>query len=147
MTGVYPSRHGLIWNTGHKDPRNLNDFRADQRLYSHYLSEAGYRNAYVGKWHCGHEKLPVDYGAEGWSLPGYGLIYMSDAYKQYADERGLGDARAYVEHSLDCADWKGQTIVLHDPCPWTFMNNSGILVGPKEAHEERREEPRAPPRR
>ncbi len=136
LTGVYPSRHGLIWNTGHKDYRNRDDFSQEQRLYSHDLADADYRNAYVGKWHCGHEKLPADYGVEGWSLPGYGLIYMSDAYKQYADERGLGDARAYVEHSVDCADWEGQTIVLHDPCPWTFMNNSGILVGPKEAHEE-----------
>lgn len=135
MTGMYPSRHGLIWNTENKHHQNLADFRQGQQLYSHYLSKAGYRNAYVGKWHCGREKLPVDYGIEGWSLPGYGLIYMSDAYRAYAEERGLGPARAVIEHSLG-ARASGEEVVLHDPVPWAFMNNSGILVGPPEAHEE-----------
>ena len=90
----------------------------DQLLYSHHLAEAGYRNAYVGKWHCGHEKLPVDYGIEGWSLPDYGKIYMSEAYQAYAESRGFGPARARIEHSLDHPDWEGQTaLVLHDPSP------------------------------
>lgn len=136
MTGMYPSRHGMVWNTDFRHHRNIIDFRQGQQLYSHYLSNAGYRNGYVGKWHCGHERLPVDYGIEGWALPDYGRVYLSDAYKAYAEERGLGDARALIEHSLSRKEWEGQTLVLHDPIPWTFMNNSGILVGPAEAHEE-----------
>lgn len=136
MTGVYPSRHGLIWNTGSNQTGNLNDFREGQQLYSDYLAQAGYRNAYVGKWHCGHEKLPVDYGIEGWSLPGYGLVYMSDEYRSYAEKRGFGQARALIEHAVDHPEWEGRTLVLHDPCPWAFMNCSGVLEGPAEAHEE-----------
>ena len=136
MTGMYPSKHGLIWNTERLSHDNLTDFRQGQPLYSHYLSQAGYRNAYVGKWHCGHERLPVDYGIEGWSLPDYGKIYMSEAYKTYAEHRGFGDARAYIEHNLNRPDWEGQTLTLHDPSPWRFMNGSGILAGPPAAHEE-----------
>jgi arylsulfatase A-like enzyme len=33
-------------------------------------------------------------------------------------------------------EWEGQTLVLHDPSPWRFMNASGVLEGPPEAHEE-----------
>jgi len=137
MTGVYPSAHGLRWNTeGTWMPGNITDFRSGQLLYSHHLSRAGYRNAYVGKWHCGHERLPVDFGIEGWGLPDYGKVYMSDAYRDYAAERGLGDARALVEHNRNRPDWEGQTLRLHHPSPWRFMNGSGVLEGPPEAHEE-----------
>ncbi len=137
MTGVYPSVHGLRWNTeGIRMPGNRADFASGTRLYSHFLSREGYRNGYVGKWHCGHERLPVDFGIEGWSLPDYGKIYMSDAYAAYASERGLGDARARIEHNLNHPEWNGQTLVLHHPSPWRFMNGSGVLEGPPEAHEE-----------
>ncbi|MGH2355594.1 MAG: sulfatase-like hydrolase/transferase, partial [Chloroflexota bacterium] len=88
MTGRYPSAHGLRWNTDGGNPARLVDFRPGERLYSEYLAEAGYRNAYVGKWHCGRQRLPVDYGIEGWSLPDYGKPYMSDAYQAYCAERG-----------------------------------------------------------
>ena len=136
MTGVYPSSHGIIMNTEAAIFGNQCDLDSGQPLYSHYLSRAGYRNGYVGKWHCGRERLPVDYGIEGWSLPDYGKIYMSDEYKRYADERGFGDARAQIEYNVNYPEWRGQEIVLHDPSPWKFMNGSGILAGPPEAHEE-----------
>ena len=136
MTGVYPSSHGIIHNTEALQFGNKADLDSGQLLYSHYLSRAGYRNAYVGKWHCGSERLPIDYGIEGWSLPDYGKIYMSDAYRTYATERGYGDARVQVEHNLNYPEWRGQEVVLHDPSPWKFMNGSGILAGPPEAHEE-----------
>lgn len=136
MTGLYPSAHGMRWNTEARHSLNRQDFRPGQLLYSHYLSQAGYRNAYVGKWHCGHERLPIDYGIEGWSLPDYGKVYMSEAYRKYAEGRGFGDARARIEYNLSQPEWRGQTVVLSDPSPWRFMNGSGILVGPPEAHEE-----------
>ena len=137
MSGLYPSAHGLRWNTeGLFMPGNRSDFAPDTRLYNHWLAEEGYRNAYVGKWHCGHERLPEDFGMEGWSLPDYGKIYMSDAYRRYAERRGLGDARAKIEYNLNHPEWAGQTLVLHHESPWYFMNGSGVLVGPPEAHEE-----------
>ena len=136
MSGVYPSSHGLRWNTDGGPMVQKRDFSSGQLLYSHFLSQAGYRNAYVGKWHCGHDRLPIDYGIEGWSLPDYGKIYMSEAYREYAEERGLGDARAKIEHNINHPEWESQTLTLHHPSPWTFMNSSGVLVGPPAAHEE-----------
>ncbi len=137
MTGLYPSTHGERWNTEAIWQRgNRSDFASGTRLYSHWLSEAGYRNAYVGKWHCGHMRLPVDYGIEGWSLPDYGKIYMSDAYCQYAAARGLGEPHARIEHNLNHPEWRGQTLLLQHESPWHFMNGSGILCGPPEGHEE-----------
>lgn len=131
MTGVYPSKHGLKWNCD-----SGGDIKSDQQLYSHHLASGGYRNAYVGKWHCGHTRLPVDFGIEGWSLLNYGNVYMSEAYEQYAEERGLGEARALTEYNLNHPEWAGQTLTLHHESAWQFMNGSGILEGPPEAHEE-----------
>jgi arylsulfatase A-like enzyme len=136
MTGRLPSAHGLRWNTDGGNPQRLTDFRPGERLYSDYLREAGYRNAYVGKWHCGRQKLPADYGIEGWSLPDYGKPYMSDAYREYAAARGLGDATARIERSVNHLEWEGQRLVLHHDSPWYFMNCSGVLEGPPEAHEQ-----------
>lgn len=136
MTGLYPSAHGLMWNTELTHTFNRIDFRPGQLLFSHYLSQAGYRNAYVGKWHCGHERLPIDYGIEGWALPDYGKVYMSDAYRAYTQERGFGDARALIEYNMDHPRWMGKVRTLHHPSPWHFMNGVGVLQGPPEAHEE-----------
>jgi arylsulfatase A-like enzyme len=61
---------------------------------------------------------------------------MSDAYHVYASQRGLGDARAHIEFNLNHPEWEGETLTLHDPSPWHFMNGSGVLEGPPEGHEE-----------
>jgi len=131
MTGVYPTRHRMITNCdrGGEIPPGL-------PLYSHYLSRAGYRNAYVGKWHCGHQRLPIDYGIEGWSLPDYGKPYESPAYLAYAAQRGLGAAEARIDCNLDHPEWAGRTMTLEHPSAFHFMNGSGVLEGPPEAHEE-----------
>jgi arylsulfatase A-like enzyme len=131
MTGEYPSQHGLMYNSDYGG-----DFKPNQELYSHHLARAGYRNAYIGKWHCSHTRLPADYGIEGWALPDYGKVYMSDEYKRYAAERGFGAARAQIEHQLDYPEWEGQTIALEHKSPFHFMGSSGVLVGPPAAHEE-----------
>lgn len=139
MTGVYPSGHGMRFNTeavAFLHPWSRSDLSEETPLYGGHLAEQGYRNAYVGKWHCGHQKLPSDYGLEGWSLPDYGKVYMSDAYRDYCRQRGLGEPTARIEHYLGRREWEGKTLVLHDPSPWRFMNGSGVLQCPPEAHEE-----------
>ncbi|MBN1676340.1 MAG: sulfatase-like hydrolase/transferase [Kiritimatiellae bacterium] len=134
MSGVYPSAHGLLFNTDGGGRQR--DFRPDQPLYNPYLEQAGYRNAYVGKWHCGHRKLPQDYGLPGWSTPDYGNTYLTDRYGDYAKARGLGDARAFIEHWLGHADEAGREHVLHHGSPWRFMNASGVQTGPPDAHHD-----------
>jgi len=131
MTGEYPSQHRLMWNSD-----SGGEFKPNQRLYHQYLAEAGYRNAYIGKWHCSHIRQPADYGFEGWSLPDYGKVYMSEAYKQYAAARGFGEARALIEHQLDFPEMCGRSVTLHAESPFHFMGGSGVLQGPAAAHEE-----------
>ena len=132
MTGLFPSGHGFIRNPFESGRHELDD---GQRVYGHYLKDAGYRNAFIGKWHCGKARLPEYYGIEGWSLPDYGNFYMSEAYEKYARQRGLGPAAARIEHNLNHPEWSGQTHVLHHESPWHYMNGAGVLQGPPEAHE------------
>jgi len=134
MTGQYAGTHGLMINTEYGAAA---DFRQGQQLYSHYLSKAGYRNGYIGKWHCGHQRLPVDYGIEGWSLPDYGKVYQSDAYKDYCNRRGLSSPRARIDYNRQHPEWKGRTLNLDQPSPFNyFMRGCGVLEGPPECHEE-----------
>lgn len=59
MTGMCPSKHGLIWNTEKLSHDNLTDFRQGQPLYSHYLSQGSIRWGKGDRldWHEGLELL------------------------------------------------------------------------------------------
>lgn len=136
MTGQRPSRHGLRWNSEYNIIQNLKDFRSGQKLYSHATFARGYRNAYVGKWHCGLERLPVDYGIEGWGLPEYGNVYGSKKYKDYLVEIGGKQPRCRIEHNLSLPDRCGTTVTLDPPDPWEYMEGCGILEGSAQLHEQ-----------
>lgn len=43
LTGTYPHRHG-VWN-------NFTPWSDDNRTFLEYLSQVGYRTAFIGKWH------------------------------------------------------------------------------------------------
>ncbi|MDP6041930.1 MAG: sulfatase-like hydrolase/transferase [Candidatus Latescibacteria bacterium] len=130
MTGCYPSQHGMIWNTNLRHRGNHFDFRPDQKLYSHHLSEAGYRNAYIGKWHCGTEKIIADYGIEGWCPPEYGQPYLTDKYRSYAKSLGLGRPTGTIEHRLRRSGETGHGLIED------YMDASGTMDGPIEGHHD-----------
>jgi arylsulfatase A-like enzyme len=117
MTGQRPSRHGLRWNSEYYIRQNLKDFRGGQRLYSHATAAQGYRNAFVGKWHCGRDRLPIDYGIEGWGLPEYGNVYGSEKYKAYLAEIGEAQPRCRIEHHLLSPELCGTTVLMDPPDP------------------------------
>jgi len=136
MTGQRPSRHGLRWNSEYNILQNLKDFRDGQKLYCHATATRGYRNAYVGKWHCGLSSLPIDYGIEGWALPEYGNVYGSKKYKDYLLEIGETQPRCRLEHNLSLPDQCGTTVIMDPPDPWIYMEGCGILEGPSKLHEQ-----------
>lgn len=132
LTGLRPARHGLMFNC---ERPGFNDLKPGTALFTEHLRSAGYRCAYVGKWHCGRQRIARDHGLEGWSLPDYGHVYRSAEYQAYAQPRGLRPL-ARIEHQVDHQDWVGSVRDLAaDERALTSMDSSGVLLGPPEAHE------------
>lgn len=137
LTGVYPHRHGMVQNDGHAGARL--DFDPDERLFGHYLREAGYRTAFFGKWHVGVERLAKDYGFEGFTDAGYGHPYWSGEYKAYLQANDLPEAEVEVEAWVGHPGWARRTIRLCDfeqpyESPYFLMEASGKL-NELESHE------------
>jgi arylsulfatase A-like enzyme len=61
LTGTYPHNHGMVNNTHERDAI-LVDFPDDTRTVSRMLADSGYLCGYVGKWHVGRHKTPLDFG-------------------------------------------------------------------------------------
>ncbi len=108
-TGLYPHHHGM--------ERNEIEFRDDARLISQDFREAGYGCGFVGKWHCGVEHLPRDYGFEGMNVPGYGNCRKTPEYRAYLERTGLPAPKI----EADGAGWFNNTVLM------------GKLTGPVEA--------------
>lgn len=136
LTGKRPDKHGLRWNSEYPILYNRQEFRDDEELYADHLAKVGYDNHYVGKWHCGVNKTAADYGLKGWSLPEYGNLYASDAYKDYIKRIGEPQPMCKIDHHLLQPELSG-TDVLMDPAePWDYMDGAGVLQGSSEAQEQ-----------
>ena len=134
LTGVYPHRHGMVMNNG--DCGSRLDFEPEQRLFSHYLRQAGYRVGYFGKWHAGDVRGPGDYEFEGWSMLGYGHPYWEDEYAAYLEQTGLPQAAVDVEWHFSRPGACGKGVLLKDEPDWyQRMESSGVLTTPVETHE------------
>jgi len=134
LTGVYPHRHGMVMNNG--DCGSRLDFEPEQKLFSHYLREAGYRAGYFGKWHCGDVRTALDYEFEGWTVPGYGCPYVTDEYAEYCRELGIEEAMLDIEWHWTKPELTGPGVSLREPPhPWARMGSSGVLTTPVESHE------------
>ena len=88
LTGMYPHNHRM-WNNNDMMQWAVRNLPDDVRLISQDLIDAGYNCGYVGKWHCGIEKLPSTYGFVGMDVPGYGNPYKTKEYAEYIAEHGL----------------------------------------------------------
>jgi len=85
LCGLYPHKHGMIRNAAGSPQHELGD---DLRLISHELGDAGYNCGYSGKWHCGVQKVPSDYGFTGMDVPNYGNPYITKDYEEYLLQNG-----------------------------------------------------------
>ncbi len=61
LSGAYHWHNG-VYNQIHSSPSVHRDMNADVVLYSQRLREAGYRLAYIGKWHASWVRSPLDFG-------------------------------------------------------------------------------------
>jgi arylsulfatase A-like enzyme len=126
MTGTYPSTHGM-WDCTHTQRPEWVDVPADRfRYFSHSLAEAGYCNAYYGKWHVEqtnqlenfgwHEYARDCAGAGVQPAPETRVVVPKDGYSDYrpagvsadegvvthpAFERGIGFIRRHTDENPD----------------------------------------------
>ena len=58
QTGLWPTHHGILFNTGSRDLGVFRNARVgdDVPALGRALRDAGYRTSYFGKWHCGPEE-------------------------------------------------------------------------------------------
>jgi len=136
LTGKRPDKHGLRWNSEYPIPYNRTEFREDEELYADHIARAGYDNHYFGKWHCGVDKTAADYGLKGWSLPEYGNLYASDAYKDYLKRIGEPQPMCRIEHHLLQPELNGQDVLMDPAEPWDYMDGAGVLSGSSEVQEQ-----------
>lgn len=78
MTGVWPTRHGVICNENLEPTAVL---RPGLRTWSEVLSEAGYYLGYVGKWQVDQERDPTHFGFHDY-VP-------NSAYRGWRQAQGL----------------------------------------------------------
>jgi choline-sulfatase len=61
LSGAYHWHNG-VYNQVHSAPSVHRDLDPDTVLYSQRLRDAGYRQGYIGKWHCSWVRTPMDFG-------------------------------------------------------------------------------------
>ncbi|MBX2868064.1 MAG: sulfatase-like hydrolase/transferase, partial [Acidiferrobacterales bacterium] len=134
LTGLYPHVHGLTENDGRFGGRKGLD--TTDWMIQQSLKEAGYRCGWIGKWHLHHQQSAMDFGFEGFSLPGYGYPYRTNEYKNYLNKKGIAPTTVRIEIAGESGTPVGTKIELCNQKNW-FDYESGVALfdGPAEAHE------------
>lgn len=134
LTGRYPHAHGITENDGRFGGRaELDD---TDWLVHQPFAQSGHRCGWFGKWHLNHTKSALDYGFEGFSLPGYGYPYASQAYADYLDRNGLAPPVVEIELAGESGRPAGTRVSLCRETDWyDYESGTAILRGQAETHE------------
>ena len=85
FTGKYAHRHGIL-NNVHGPDAIATELRAGETTFPALLRDAGYRTAYVGKWHVGRQRGPQ---AAGFTDVGATDQYLERDLANYRRKLGL----------------------------------------------------------
>lgn len=69
LSGVMPEVHGGLWNFGSGGSLPVGALSPERPIWVRQLREAGYRTAYLGKWHVHPELDPTAFGFETFDDP------------------------------------------------------------------------------
>ena len=127
LTSMYPHNHGEIKN-------DVDAAFKDGETYLDVLAANGYDQYYFGKWHAG-PGTAYDHGCKGFSYPSYNNPYTKPEYKAYLDEMGLKMPEIFIEDDMRSWTDTHEGKVVHQDNHWCNEHASGIMMGPKEAHE------------
>lgn len=134
LTGLYPHQHGLTKNDGRFGGRA--ELGPQDRMLQHEFADAGYRCGWFGKWHLSQNLSALDFGFEGFSLPGYGYPYGTDAYRDYLARIHDGPLWAEVElpgESRRAAGDRGDLTTMEE---WfDYEAGTARIHGAEETHE------------
>jgi arylsulfatase A-like enzyme len=134
LTGLYPHAHGLTENDGRFGGRA--GLEPGEWMVHHPFRDAGYRCGWFGKWHVDNRYSAPDYGFEGFSLPGYGYPYASEAYRDYLERSGLPEPVARVVITNESGMPSGTRFEpSHDRDWYDCVSGVAEFQGPVALHE------------
>jgi len=81
-----PERHGGV--TNYRSGQAVALFEPDRPLWTTALAEAGYRNAYLGKWHVHPDRTPLEYGFHEY-VPENRFPYLRGGTLDWSDPRKI----------------------------------------------------------
>ena len=87
LTSRRPERDGFLWN--HDIALKTLSMAPGERLWPRRLSEAGYRMAYVGKWHESERHSPLEFGYDIYDSDDDYRAFREGAYGAAKFERGI----------------------------------------------------------
>jgi arylsulfatase A-like enzyme len=117
LTGLYPHNHGML-NNAHEADAIQPNLPPELPTFGELLSEAGYTNAYVGKWHVGLDQGPGDFGFEyrGGADRHHDADLAGD-FESYREELGVDVSEEELEERIYTGGEKPTLVAATDPVP------------------------------
>ncbi len=101
LSGVMPDIHGGLWNydCGSPNPPGLSP---ERNIWVNQLKSAGYKTAYIGKWHVNRDIDPTSFGFETYKrFPGVPKENIEIKYQLKEGKDGFWGVGAYDTRPLE----------------------------------------------
>lgn len=114
LTGLYPHNHGLLNNTHEADAIRPN-LPPEIPTFGEILTDKGYRNTYIGKWHVGRDNSPEDFGFRYLGGSDRHHDNIDRAFEEHRSDLGIDVQETNLENPIYTDD--GLLVAATDPAP------------------------------